>query len=243
MQDLGGFVKLRYLGHSAFEMTGKNGIKVLADPFISQNPSCPLSIKDLDPDIICITHAHIDHLGDAVELARRSNSYVITNYEISKFLKRNGINAIGLNYGASINFEGLEIRMLNALHSSSFDFDENLPYGGNPGSFLIDYKDDAKIFHAGDTGLFSDMRFVVGDIYKPDIALLPIGDIFTMGIDEAAIAAKWINPKIVVPMHYNSFPAIKQNPEEFRMLVEKESANLKVEILKPLDALNFTRNR
>ena len=102
---------------------------------------------------------------------------------------------------------------------------------------------DAKIFHAGDTGLFSDMRFVVGDIYKPDIALLPIGDIFTMGIDEAAIAAKWINPKIVVPMHYNSFPAIKQNPEEFRMLVEKESADLKVEILKPLDALNFTRNR
>ena len=87
------------------------------------------------------------------------------------------------------------------------------------------------------------MRFVVGDIYKPDIALLPIGDIFTMGIDEAAIAAKWINPKIVVPMHYNSFPAIKQNPEEFRMLVEKESADLKVEILKPLNALNFTRNR
>ena len=233
-------MKIRYFGHSAFEIIGKNKINVLIDPFIKENPSCPLSSDELNPDIICVSHAHSDHLGDTIEIARKSNSYVITNYEISRYFQRYGITAIGLNYGAKIDFEGLEIRMLNALHSSSFDFDRSTPYGGNPGSFLINFKNDAKIFHAGDTGLFSDLKFVIGDIYKPDIALLPIGNIFTMDPEEAAIATKWINPKIVIPMHYNSFPSIRQDPDKFRKLVKNEAPNTKTEILKPLDTLKFT---
>ena len=125
--------------------------------------------------------------------------------------------------------------MLKAEHTSTFDFEINTKYAGNPCSFLLTFDDDLKVFHAGDTGLFSDMKFVIGDIYKPDIALLPIGNIFTMDYKEASVAADWIDPKFVIPMHYNSFPSIKQNPEEFKKLVK----NCKTLIPKVLEILEF----
>ena len=229
-------MNLKWLGHSAFELTSNKGLNILVDPFIQANPSCPLNAKDVHPDVICITHGHADHFGDVVEIAKNNpNTIVIANYEISIYLQRKGVNAIGINYGAHVKIDDVEIRMLKAEHTSTFDFEIDTKYAGNPGSFLFTFDDDVKVYHAGDTGLFSDMKFVIGEIYQPDIALLPIGNIFTMDPKEAAIAASWINPKFVIPMHYNSFPSIAQDPNEF----EKMVTNCKTLIPKVLQTLEF----
>ena len=229
-------MKLRWLGHSAFELTSNEGLKILVDPFIRANPSCPLNVRDLHPDVICITHGHADHFGDVLEISKNNpNLIVITNYEISIYLQRKGVNSIGINYGAHVKNEDVDIRMLKAEHTSTFDFEIDTGYAGNPGSFLFSFDNDLKVFHAGDTGLFSDMKFVIGEVYKPDIAILPIGYIFTMDPPEAAIAADWINPEFVIPMHYNSFPSIKQDPEEFKESVK----NCKTLIPKVLEILEF----
>ena len=232
-------MKLRWLGHSAFEFVSDEGIDILVDPFIRANPSCKIPIDDLNPDVICITHGHADHFGDAVEIARNSNSFVVCNYEISNYLQRKGIDAIGSNVGAVISLNGFNLRMLDARHSSSYDFEMDIGYAGNPCSFLFEFENGLKVFHAGDTALFSDLKFVVGDVYKPDVAILPIGNIFTMDPTEAAIAAGWINPKFVIPMHYNSFPSIKQDANQFRNLVKKESPNCETILLNPLEEIEL----
>lgn len=229
-------MKLKWLGHSAFELTSKKGLNILIDPFIKANPTCPLKVSDLHPNIICITHGHADHFGDVIEIAKNNpDLIVITNYEISIYLQRKGVNSIGINYGSSVKFGDVEIRMLEAKHTSTFDFEIDIRYAGNPASFLFTFDDGLKVFHAGDTGLFSDMKFVIGEVYKPDIALLPIGNIFTMDMKEASIAASWINPKFVMPMHYNTFPSIAQDPEEFKKLV----SNCKTLIPDVLEIIEF----
>ena len=202
-------MKLRWLGHSAFEFVSDEGIDILVDPFIRANPSCKIPIDDLNPDVICITHGHADHFGDAVEIARNSNSFVVCNYEISNYLQRKGIDAIGINVGAVISLNGINLRMLDAKHSSSYDFEMDIGYAGNPCSFLFEFENCLKVFHAGDTGLF------------------------TMDPTQAAVAAKWISPKFVIPMHYNSFPSIKQDANQFRNLVKKESPNCETILLNP----------
>lgn len=232
-------MKLRWLGHSAFELVENNGINILIDPFIRDNPSCPIHVSSLNPDIICVTHAHSDHLGDTVEIAKNSNSIVICNYELSRYLQSKGIQAIGINCGAKLSFGGVTIRMLDAKHSSSYDFEMEIGYAGEAGSYLIEFENDLKVFHAGDTGLFSDLKFVVGEVYKPDIALLPIGNVFTMDPHEAAKATNWINPKVVIPMHYNSFPSIKQDANQFKKLIEKEAPNCETLIPDPLEVIEF----
>ncbi len=226
-------MNITWLGHSAFMITTDENLRILIDPFISNNPKSPVTVEELYADVILVTHGHNDHFGDTMELANRTNALVISNHEISVYLSKQGFETLGMNIGGTVNFQEIKITMVNALHSSDMDFLEEVNAGGSAAGFIIELENGRKIYHAGDTGIFSDMRDVINHIYQPEIALLPIGDRYTMGPFEAAIAAEWINPKIIIPMHYNTYPAIEQNPLEFADMVRKSNRNAEVVILEP----------
>lgn len=224
-------MKIRWLGHSSFSISTPN-TEILIDPFIRDNPACPVEIEDLTADIICVTHGHKDHFGDTVELAEENDATVICNHEHSVYLTQQELDTIGMNMGGTVNVEGITVTMVNAIHSSDMDFIEGIGPGGSSCGFILQLENGRRIYHAGDTSIFGDMERVIKNIYRPQIALLPIGDRFTMGITEASIAASWIRPEVIIPMHYNTFPVIEQNPKRFKELVEL-STDTKVTILKP----------
>lgn len=206
-------VGIRFLGHAAFEIKGSK--RILIDPFLTGNPKAAAKPEDFDKvDLILITHAHGDHLGDAVEIAKRTGAKIVAMYDISTYLveSNKGITTIGMNYGPT-EIDGVKIIQVPAWHSSS-DGKTNI---GNPCGYIIEI-DGVKIYHAGDTYVFKDME-LFAELYGIDVALLPIGGHFTMGPKEAAKAVELLKPKYVIPMHYNTFPPIAQNPEEFKELV------------------------
>jgi L-ascorbate metabolism protein UlaG (beta-lactamase superfamily) len=224
-------MKIKYLGHSAFLLEGND--KVLIDPMLSGNPGAPISADKVDCDIICVTHGHGDHLGDAVEIARRTGAEVACIVEMSDYLEKCGVKGVGFNMGGTAKIKHTKITMVPAFHSSSIgapglEFSAAMPVG-----MVID--SGKVVYHAGDTCVFGDMK-LIGEMYKPDVALLPIGGFYTMDPSQAAIATSLVNPKIVVPMHYNTWPPIKQDPKEFEKLVKKLS-KAKVEIMKAGDVL------
>ncbi len=222
-------MRIQWFGHSAFEITSSD-TRILLDPFISNNPVCSTAVEEFEPDVICVTHGHADHLGDAMEIAERTGALLIANHELSVFFSRQGLESTGMNIGGTISIDGIGIRMVDAKHSSDIDFTEEVTSGGSACGFIIETP-EGRVYHAGDTGLFSDMRDVIGEIYRPDIALLPIGDRYTMGPEDAAVAAGWIKPEKILPMHYNTFPVIEQNPQVFAELVERTSPGTEVIIL------------
>ena len=226
-------MQIRWFGHSAFEITSNDDLKILIDPFISNNPVSPVKVEEVDADIICVTHGHTDHFGDTMEIANRTGAVIVANHEHSIYLAKQGFEAVGMNIGGSVKIHDLKITMLNSDHSSDMDFIEEIGAGGSSCGYIIQLEDGMKIYHSGDTGLFGDMKTVIRDIYKPQIAMLPIGDRYTMGPLEASIAVEWINPEIVIPMHYNTFPVIKQDPEDFAHRVKSVNKKTKVVILEP----------
>lgn len=222
-------MKITWLGHSCFEIDN-----ILIDPFITENPESPRTLDQLKPEIIAVTHGHADHLGDTTELAK-NDCTVIAIHEIANYLRSFGINAIGMNIGGTVEIDGKKFIMTHAFHSSGIDEADFKWSGGSPAGYVIDI--GARIYHAGDTSLFTDMK-LIKELYTPEIALLPIGGVFTMGIKEAAIATSWLNPKIVIPMHYNTFPPIKQDPQKFVEAV-KSVCDTEVVILKPGESLDI----
>ena len=207
-------VMLQYIAHSAFYIKfGEYGI--LIDPFISGNPNAQFDIKNENITDIIVTHGHADHLGDAINISRDKKSVVTCNFELANYCMSKGAYTNAVNLGGKIKFNWGSVKLLPAFHSSS---NLNGEYAGMPASVLIEIG-DKKIYHAGDTCLHSEMK-VVGEVYKPDIALLPIGSYFTMDIDDAVIAAQWIGAKKVIPMHYNTFPPIKVNSQDFKNKIE-----------------------
>ncbi|MCX9009834.1 MAG: metal-dependent hydrolase [Candidatus Methanoperedens sp.] len=214
-------MQLKWLGHSCFELAETK--KVLIDPYISQNPVAPK--VEVVPDIIAVTHGHADHLGDTVDIARKYGCRVVSIHEVSKYLEAMGIQCEKMNKGGTVAIEGVRFTMTEAVHSSSIDGGS----AGCPAGFVIE--DNISVYHAGDTALFGDMR-LIGELYRPEVALLPIGGRYTMGIREAAIAASLIRPRVVIPMHYNTTPAIEQSPEKFSELVSSLCPS-EVVILKP----------
>ncbi len=208
-------MKLTWLSHAAFLLEGRK--KILIDPFLTGNPKTLLGPEDIECDIICITHGHGDHLGDAIEISQRNKAPIVAIHEIANFAVRNDCEAVGMNLGGSVNLSGTKITMVQAWHSSGIDAAQFGFSGGDPAGFIID--NQKIVYHAGDTCLFSDMK-LIGELYNPEIALLPIGDRFTMNPEHAARATSWIKPDTVIPMHYNTFPLVEQDPQEFKGLVE-----------------------
>lgn len=206
-------MKVKYLGHSAFMIEGCE-IKALIDPFISGNPNSGISVEDLkDITHIFVTHGHGDHLGDTVNIAKSSNAKVICNFEIGQYLSDKGLSVHTMHIGGRTSFEFGKVKMTPALHGSGIYNGDHFICGGNPCGFLIDLE-GKKVYHAGDTGLTMDMKLLEHE--NIELALIPIGGNYTMDIYDAVKAVDFIKPKLVVPMHFNTFSVIKADPEEFR---------------------------
>lgn len=207
-------MKITYHGHSVVAIE-TNGTKILIDPFLTGNGHCKLEAKDVNVDVILLTHGHNDHVGDSVELAKRNDALVVAPFELATYLGWQGMNVHPMHIGGAHTFEFGKVKLTQAFHGSSYTEEENqnIVYTGMPSGILFT-AEGKTIYHAGDTALFSDMK-IIGEYNTIDVAFLPIGDNFTMGPEDAAIAAQWLNAKQVVPIHFNTFPVIEQDPEQF----------------------------
>ena len=211
-------MKISYHGHSVVKIMTE-GKTILIDPFINGNSLTDLTVADEKPDVILLTHAHNDHVGDTVELAQESGAKVVAPVELANYLGTFGLDAVGMNLGGAKEFDFGTVKYTKAFHSSSYTTDDgDVIYGGMPAGIL--FKAEGKtVYHAGDTDLFGDME-LIGKRNQIDVAFLPIGDFFTMGPEDAAYAAELLKAKVVVPIHYNTFPPIKQDPQRFKEMVK-----------------------
>ena len=230
---------LTWLGHNTFKLVSAKGAVVLLDPWIEGNPACPAEHRGFDKiDVMTITHGHGDHMGDAVTLAKKHRPAVICNYEIHLFLSGKGVaNTAPMNKGGSQSAKGLTFTMVHAEHSSGIEDGGHVVYGGEACGFVITLEDGTRIYNAGDTGVFADMA-LIGELYAPDVALLPIGDLFTMSPREAAVAARMLKPTWIVPSHYGTFPLLTGTPDRLREELKKQGVKAEVVVLKPGESLS-----
>ena len=203
-------MKISWHGHSCVQIHSKEDHRIIIDPFINGNSYSDLAVDTLDIDYILLTHAHNDHFGDTIEIAKKNDALVITIVEIADYLENKGVRVHGMNLGGQYKFPFGNLKIIPALHSSSLNVDgENISMG-NPVGFLLEME-DKRLYHAGDTALYSDMKLIA----PIDLAFLPIGDNFTMGINDAIKASEFLEAKNIIPLHYNTFPIIRQNPQKF----------------------------
>jgi len=237
MLDLKGN-KITYYGHSTFGLRTPGGQVALIDPWVMTNPKCPENLKRVTRlDAIFLTHGHSDHMGDLLDLAKQHKPKVVTNFEIYLWLESKNTGAQGLpcNKGGCQKVGDFEVVMTNAFHSSSIDDQGHRLYGGEAAGFIVKLPGGVSVYHAGDTCVFGDMK-LIAEIYRPDIACLPIGDVFTMGPRETAIAVRLLGVKHVIPMHYATFPMLTGTPEGLRAEA-KDIAGLEIHALKPGESL------
>lgn len=208
-------MKLRYFSHSAFQITTDDNKVILIDPFFTGNPTSPVKVEDVKADYIILTHGHGDHLGDSFTIAKRCNPLFICLNELANYCIEKGFNAHNLHIGGGYNFDFGRVKLTIAHHGS---MTPDKYYAGEPSGVLITIS-GLTIYHTGDTGLFYDMK-LIGEMNKIKYMLLPIGDNFTMGITDAVKAVELANPEVAIPMHFNTFPVIAADPNEFKKKVE-----------------------
>ncbi len=211
--------ELTWLGHGSwFMQIGQT--TVLLDPFLNDSPTAPVKAEDVSADFILVSHGHYDHVADVVSIARRTGAQVIANFEITQWLaNKHGIeNTLGMNLGGRVSLPFGTVKMTIAWHSSQLPDGAD---GGNPGGFLLTLA-DGTLYFACDTALFSDMRLIAGGV---DLAILPIGDLFTMGPVDALEAVKMIGPKRVIPNHYNTWPPIEQDAAAWARTVRDQTSS------------------
>jgi L-ascorbate metabolism protein UlaG (beta-lactamase superfamily) len=225
--------KLTWLGHSAFRITTPSNKVVVIDPWVQSNPMCPEPLKKFDRlDTLLVTHGHFDHIADAVDLGKQFKPQIVAIYETGVWLESKGVtNVAAMNKGGTQTVGELEITMVNAIHSCGIKDGDQIIYGGEACGYVIRLPGGLTVYHAGDTAVFGDMK-IIGELYKPDIALLPIGDFYTMGPREAALAIRLLGVLHVVPMHFGTFPALAGRPERLREITE-DILGLEIHALKP----------
>jgi L-ascorbate metabolism protein UlaG (beta-lactamase superfamily) len=229
--------KLTWLGHATFRITTPSGKVAVVDPWVQTNPMCPEPLKKFERlDTMLITHGHFDHIADAVALGKQFKPQIVGIFETCVWLESKGVsNTNGMNKGGTQRVGEIEVTMVNAIHSCGIQDGDKIVYGGEACGYIIRLPGGLTIYHAGDTAVFGDMK-LIAELYSPDLALLPIGDHYTMGPREAAMAIRLLGVRQVIPMHFGTFPQLVGRPEELRQITQ-DIAGLEIHALKPGDSL------
>ncbi len=213
--------RITWLGHATVLIQTAKGTHILIDPFIEQNPKYPKDfVLPSKIDYILLTHGHGDHISDVVPVASKHGSTVVAIFELAEYVKGKGVaNTIGMNLGGTVQLDDVAATMVDAKHSSSAQDEKGIHYVGIAAGYVLTVTDGPVLYHSGDTAVFGDMK-LIGELYHPEVAMLPIGGHFTMGPKEAALAVSYLAPKTILPLHFGTFPPLKGNPEQLAALVD-----------------------